>query len=329
MSQLDLTVACDFTDRTKTLFAGLIEPDGIDLNMLPVEIEEVAKRMAWHQEFDAAEMSMSNYILALSKGREDMIAIPVFPSRFFRHSCIWVNSDAGIDEPADLRGKKVGIPTYPMTAALWLRGILAEEYDVHPEELDWYYGGEEDSGRKTTIVFSVPDEVDLSPIGPGETLSQLLEERELDALFAARTPSTMDTRKVELLFENYKEVEMEYFQRTNFFPIMHTIVLDRDVYRENRWIARELLDAFTEAKDYGLNELGSTVELKASVPWLPKAVQETRELMGKDYWPYGVEPNRETLEKMTEYSYDQGLSERKVGVDELFAEPTYHDPTKI
>lgn len=323
MADTPVTVACDLNDRTRALADGTVRPTGVDLNFLPLQIEETFWRMLKHQEFDAAEMSMSSYMMTRGRGHPELVAIPVFPSRFFRHSCVFVNADAGIDEPADLSGKKVGVPEYQMTASLWVRGTLQHQYGVPPGEMHWYHGGEEDAGREEKLQLSLPDDVRLDELPEGRTLSGMLEAGDIDALVTARAPSSFGTDAVERLFPNFREVERDYYRKTGIFPIMHTVVLRQDVYDDHPWVAQELYKAFTAAKEHCLERIGDTGELQVALPWLEAELESTRDLMGWDYWPYGVEENRETLETMTQYSHEQGLTEERLDVDDLFAPNTY------
>jgi len=324
MSALSLTLACDLTDRTRALHDGTVTPKGIDLNFVPLSVEEVFWRMLRNQEFHVSEMSMSSFMLAADRGEPDFVAIPAFTSRYFRHSCIFVNTDAGIEEPADLVGKRVGVPEYQMTSPLWIRGILQHEYGVKPSDVQWFHGGEEEEGREEKLPLDLPDDVDLQYIPADDTLSDMLERGDLDAFATARAPSSFFTSpKVERLFPNFREVEAEYYRKTGHFPIMHTVVIRRDVYEENPWVAQELLKAFTEAKDVCLREIGDSSALRAALPWLHDELEQTRELMGEDYWPYGIEANRETLELMTQFSYEQGLSKERHDLEDLFAPETF------
>lgn len=325
MGELSLTLACDQNDRNQPLLDGSVRAEGIDLNVLSLPVEETFWRTLRHQEFDAAELSMSSYLMTLERDTPDLIAIPAFPSRFFRHSAIYVNTDAGIDEPSDLRGRRVGVPEYQITAALWIRGMLRDEHGVDPADVQWFQGGEEEGGREEKLELSLPGDIAIETIPSDQTLSRMLGSGDLDALVTARAPSTYGTPTVERLFPNYREVEREYYERTGHFPIMHTVVLRGAVYDEAPWVAQELLKAFTVAKDRSLERLHDTGELQVALPWLIDAVEETRELMGGDYWPYGVEANRDTLETMTRYSHEQGLTDERLSVDELFAPTTYDE----
>ena len=242
MSKLRLTMACSNYDRTRALFDGRVAVDGVDLNALDLAVEEIFFRMLRHHEFDVAEMSLSSYVLSLFSENPRLIAIPVFPSRFFRHSCIFVHAGSGIREPRDLIGKRVGVPEYQMTAGVWIRGALADHYGVPVSSVAYFRGGEETPGRPEKIAISLPPEIRVETIPEGHTLSTMLASGEIDAVYTARMPSTFadGSGKVRRLFENYQQVEQEYFARTKIFPIMHTIVIRRDVYERSPWVAQSL-----------------------------------------------------------------------------------------
>jgi 4,5-dihydroxyphthalate decarboxylase len=325
MGNPQLTLACHLNDRTQALADESIQPTGIDLNFLPLQVEETFWRMLKHQEFDAAEMSMSSYMMARDQGAPELVGIPVFPSRFFRHSCIFVNTDAGIDSPEDLAGKRVGVPEYQITASMMVRGALQHEYGVHPSDMIWYQGGEEDEDREEKLTFDPPEEVEIRGLPKKRTLSNMLREGDIDALVTARAPSSFESERVERLFPNFREVEREYYRKTGIFPIMHCVVLRRDIYEESPWMAQELFKAFKRAKQECLDRINDTSELVVALPWLQAELEETRELMGYDYWSYGIESNRHVLEEMTKYSYEQGLTREKLAVDDLFASETYDE----
>jgi len=324
MSKLRLTLACWDYDRTRALADGRVAVDGVDLNYLPLTIEETFFRMLRHGEFDAAEMSLSSYTLSLFRENPPFIAIPAFPSRFFRHSCIYVNERAGIKAPADLAGKRVGNPEYQMTAPVWIRGILSDEYGVPVTSPKYLSGGEEEPGRTEKLPLSLPPEIKHGSIPQDQTLARMLEAGEIDALYTARAPSTFRGGEgpVKRLFPDYAPVERAYYEKTKIFPIMHTVVIRRDVYEKNRWVAQALYKALIEAKRVAQEDLYQTAALKIMLPWLPAHVEETERAMGPDFWAYGVEPNRRTLETFLRYSFEQGLSKRRLAPEELFAPET-------
>ena len=324
MSRLRLSLACWNYDRTRALMDGSVQPDGIELTYLDLPVEETFFRMIRHREFDVAEMSLSSYAVSLFREPRPFVAIPVFPSRFFRHSCIYVNANAGIREPRDLVGKRVGTPEYQMTAPVWIRGILADHYGVPVDSVTYFTGGEEEPGRVEKQKLDLPARIRVQPIAASQTLARMLAEGEIDALHTARMPSTFRTGqgRVRRLFEDYKAVEQQYFRDTGIFPIMHTVVIRREVYEQNRWVAQALFKAFVEAQRRTYDDLDVTAALKSMLPWLTAHVEEARALMGDDYWSYGFARNRATLATFLRYHHEQGLSPRLLPPEELFAPET-------
>jgi 4,5-dihydroxyphthalate decarboxylase len=321
VSRLSLTLACWDYDRTRALTDGRVQVDGIDLTCLSLPVEETFFRMLRHQEFDIAEMSLSSYVLSLFRPEPPFIAIPVFPSRVFRHSSIYVNAASGVTEPAHLAGRRVGNPEYQMTANVWIRGILADEYAVPVNSVTYCTGGEEEAGRPEKLALELPPEIRLERIGPAQTLSAMLASGEIDALYTARTPSsfTAGDGRVRRLFPDFVPVERDYFRRTRIFPIMHTVVIRRALYERSPWIAQSLQKAFLAAQQVTYRDLRETAALKAMLPWLVAHIDETRREMGEDFWPYGYEANRETLTTFLRYSHEQGLAKRRLEPHELFA----------
>ena len=324
MPRLQLSLACWDYDRTRALADGSVRPEGIDLVYQNLFVEETFFRMLRNREFDAAEMSLSSYCVSLMQDEPAFIAIPVFPSRFFRHSCIFVSAKSGIREPKDLAGKKIGVPEYQMTAPVWIRGILQDEYGVDPASPEYWTGGEEEPGRDEKLKLDLPAKFRLRAIGPKQTLAQMIAEGELDAMHTARTPSTFAMRPgtVRRLFENYVEVEKAYYRKTKIFPIMHTVVVRRELYQANRWIALSLHKAFVQAQRRTYETLGTTMALTTMLPWQAAHVEEARRELGEDWWPYGFEPNRHVLETFLRYHHEQGLSKRRLKPEELFAPET-------
>jgi 4,5-dihydroxyphthalate decarboxylase len=327
MKKLPFAFACSPYDRMHALMDGTLVPEGMDFNFIPLVVEEIFWRQLRHQEFDASEMSFSSYMMTRSRGDDRFIAIPVFTSRFFRHSCVYINVHKGIAKPEDLKGKTVGVPEYQMTAALWLRGIFQHEYGVHPRDVHWRSGGEEVPGRVEKLKLELPPDVDYQLIPQDKTLSNMLDAGEIDALFTARAPSCFvkGSPNVKRLFANYWEVEQEYYMRTGIFPIMHAVALKRSVYEANPWIAMSLYKACVASKNLTLQSLQHTFALHATLPWLVWHVDQTRKVMGDDWWPYGIEKNRTTIEAMAQYSFEQGLSKRKMSIEELFAPETFDE----
>ena len=322
MTKLALTLGCWNYDRTRALQDGSVKPDGIELNFLDMPVEETFFRMVRFKEFDVAELSLSSYTVSLFRDPAPFIAIPVFPSRYFRHSSIFVSAKSNIREPKDLVGKKIGVPEYQMTAPVWIRGILSDHYGVPVDSVTYWTGGEEEPGRPEKQSIDVPGNIKISAIPHDKTLAQMLRDGEIDAFHTARKPSTYDGTTVRRLFENYREVERDYFRRTRIFPIMHTIAIRREVYEKNRWIAQSLYKAFAQSQQKTYTDLRETAALKAMIPWLSYDVEEARREMGDDYWPYGFEANRDTLATFLRYHHESGLSKRRLEPEELFAQET-------
>jgi 4,5-dihydroxyphthalate decarboxylase len=323
MSKLKLTFGCWNYDRTRAVMDGTVRPDGIELNSLDMPVEETFFRMLRYREFDVAEMSLSSYVVSLFKDPKPFVAIPVFPSRFFRHSSIYVSARSGIEQPQDLIGKRVGNPEYQMTAPVWIRGILSDHYGVPVDGVTYVTGGEEEPGRPEKLKLDLPPNIVVERIGERQTLARMLADGEIDALYTARKPSSFNgDGRVRRLFEDFVAVERAYYRATGLFPIMHTVAIRREVYEQNRWIAQSLFKAFVEAQRLTYQDLGETAALKAMLPWLHAHVEEARREMGDDFWPYGFDKNRNTLETFLRYHHEQGLSKRRLQPEDLFAPET-------
>jgi 4,5-dihydroxyphthalate decarboxylase len=330
MSKLRLTLACWDYDRARPLADGEVVPEGIDLNVLALPVEETFFRMLRHREFDAAEMSLSSYTVSLTRDNPAFIAIPVFPSRLFRHNGIFISTKSGIGAPKDLIGRRIGVPEYQLTAPVWQRGMLQDEYGVDPTSVEYFTGGEEEPGREEKVPLNLPAKFRVRAIPPGKTLSHMLAEGEIDAITAPRNPSTFVTRpdRVKRLFPNFIEDEKAYFRKTRIFPIMHTVVLRRDLYAANPWIAQSLTKAFFEAKRRAEDNLAIVAAIKTMLPWQIAYVEETRRELGDDWWPYGLEANRHVLDTFLRYHHEQGLSPKRFKPEDLFAPETF-DSFKI
>ena len=330
MPDIPLTLACGDYDRTRALHEGSIRPEGVSVTCLRLPVEEIFFRTARFAEFDAAEMSLSSYLLTLDdEARGRFVAIPVFPSRSFRHNGVYVHTDSGIKEPADLVGRRVGIPEYQLTALVWIRGILAEYHGVPVDSVRYRTGGLHQPGRVEKLGLDLPDSIDIAPVPPDRTLSYMLEHGEIDALYTPRVPRCFQdgAPTVRRLFEDPRETETAYFRQTGIFPIMHTVVLRRDVYEAHPWIATSLRKAFDEARLDALRDLEDTAALRHMLPWLYDDVRRTRDLMGEGYWTYGLDSaNTNTLETLTRYSHGQGLARRPFRATELFAPESLATP---
>lgn len=320
MPNLSLTLACGAYDRTEALRNGVVQPEGIDLTYLPIQSPpEIFARMIKHHAFDLAEMSSSVYLTRRARGDFPFLALPVFPSRLFRHGFIFVNTRAKIKTPKDLNGKRVGVPEYQQTAAVWIRGILKQEFAASWEKMHWFEGGVDVPRRKDELDYRPAGPVSLDFIPDGKTLGGMLESGELDALIGARKPACLGrSPHVQRLFPNYREVEREYYRKTGIFPIMHTLVVKESLYREKPWIAKSIYKAFVEAKELCLTKARFTGTMRYTLPWLLADLEEMDELFGPDPWPYGLEANRKTLETLIHFLVDQRFLEKPVTLEEMF-----------
>ena len=327
MPKLPLTFACGLYDRMQALYTGEAKPAGIDLNFIPIEVPRpLFDRMSGGQEFDVAEYSITEFAQRFASKQCPFVAIPVFPSRSFRHGFISIHRKAGITKPKDLEGKRVGVPLYAMTAAIFIRGLLQHEYDVDLSRVHWVQGAINSAGShgKPTVlplVRPVPIEINDS----GKSLSDLLEERLLDAIIGTSLPEAIrHNPDVGRLFPNFVELEKDYYRRTGIYPIMHLIAIKRDIYERYPFVASSLYDAFIESKRIALRKMFSSRALRYMTPWLMRDIDEIHEVFNGEPWPYGVEPNRRTLEAFLTYTHEQGIAHRPVTLDEVFPPSVQH-----
>ena len=322
MSRLHLTFACGDYDRTRALEDGSVRPDGIDLTYLRLPVEETFFRMLRHREFDVAEMSLSTYVATLDQTARPFVALPVFTSRMFRHGGIYINANAGIEMPSDLRGKRVGSPEFQLTACVWIRGILSEHHGVPVDSVAYHTGGQETPGR--IEKGKVDTGLEIRPIPAGATLSQMLANGEIDALYTPRVPSPFRDRdpRVTRLFDDVVAVEKEYFAATGIFPIMHVVVIRRDVYERHRWVAQSLYKACQTARDDAYARIYDSSALRFMEPWLIQHLEESKQLLGQDYWSYGLAENEKALDVFLRYHHEQGLSRKRYEPADLFAAET-------
>jgi 4,5-dihydroxyphthalate decarboxylase len=320
-TKLPLTLACENYDRTRALQTGDVAVEGASLTYLTLPVEETFFRMVSNQEFDVSELSLSTYVMTLRSDPSPFVAVPVFPSRAFRHSGIYVNVAAGIRKPEDLRGRKVGVPEYQVTAAVWIRGILAEHHHVPVDSVHYKTGGLHAPGRVEKVAFPSPEGVDISPIAQGRTLADMLVTGEIDALYSPRTPQPFTDRRPEVarLFQDSGAVERAYFTQTRIFPIMHVVAVRRAIYDAHPWVARSLQKAFERSRAMAMTGMDETASLRYMLPWLHDEVARTRAVMGEDYWSYGLEDNEATLRTFLGYAYEQGLADRLWDPADLFA----------
>jgi 4,5-dihydroxyphthalate decarboxylase len=321
MSDLRLTLACWDYDRTRALIDGRVRPAGIELDIKVLRPRQAFQRMLDDREFHVSELSLASYTALKGRGQCPYVAVPVALSKIFRHSCIYVRTGAGIKTPADLKGKRVGTSQYGSTALVFMRGMLQHDYGVAPSDLHWFMGGLNTVTEQPLIPLNLPNDVRLDFLPAGKTLEGMLAAGELDALLSIYIPSLFlqGSPCIARLFPNFKPVEQDYYRRTGIFPIMHTVVLRDDVHREHPWAARSVYQAFRAAKDLAVEGLYDSDALQLSLPWLLDHVEEARRAFGKDFWSYGLEPNRPTLAAIGRFVHEQGLSPRAVSADELFA----------
>ena len=321
---LHLTLGFSPNPRVQPLIDGTVKPQSIDLDFVTMSAGELFYRNLTYDEFDVSEMSFSSYLVSQFEAGPPFVAIPIFPSRSFRHSGIYIHTHAGIHEPQDLIGKRIGCAEYQLTANVWIRGILNDEHGVKPSSFLTLTGGLEEPGRIEKAGLSLPPNVQIEPIGPTKTLSEMLVSGEIDALFTPRAPSSFmrGNANVRRLFEDTGAAEREYYERTKIFPIMHLVAIRRKVYQENPWVAQSLFKGFVEAQRMAYQDLHETAALKVMLPWLMRHVADTESLMGQDFWPYGFEPNREAVSRLLRYHHEQGLSARQLTPEEIFTPET-------
>lgn len=324
MKKLPITIATWDYDRVRAIIDGRVPVEGCEVNYIVLPPEECFHRAYLLREFEVSEIGFSPYLIAYSREQCPYVALPVFLSRMFRHSAIYIRTDRGIRTPADLKGKTIGVVEYQMSAVMWPRGMLADDYGVQPTDVLWRQGGLDIPGRKDKFPLNLPAGFPLEPVPPGLTLSTMLADGRLDAVISARPPSCYGDghSPVARLFEDFESAEREYFQRTRIFPIMHALGVRNDINERYPWLAASLCKAYVEAKRLSTTDLFEVTALKIGLPWIVSHARKTAELMGEDFWAYGIDANRRTLEVMTRYSYEQGLAVRKLNVDELFARGT-------
>ena len=330
MVEVPITIACGNYDRTRALRDGRVKVEGCAVTYLPLYPEEIFFRAFRYQEFDVSELSFSSYIRTVAAGTSAYIGIPAFVSRLFRHSGMYVRANTGIHAPADLRGKRIGVPEYQITAVVWMRGIMQHEYGVLPTEIHWRSGGQEEPGRDERTPLKPIPGLDLKPIGKDQTLVGMLHDGELDALFTARAPSSFlrGEAHIKRLFPNTREAEQAYYKKTGMFPLMHLVGIRKTLVEKYPWLPSSVYKAFCEAKALAIIDLTDVNALMVTLPWLIPETEATIALMGKDFWAYGIGENMREIMALTQYAYEQGLIDRKVSVEELF-HPSMFEISKV
>lgn len=325
MSKLRLSVAMGDYDRTRPLVDGRVQIDGVDPVFMLLNPEEMFFRSMRSQDFDVTELSFSSYLVKLSRGESPYVAVPVFLSRAFRHTSIYVRKDR-IARPEDLRGKRVGVPEYQLTANVWARAILSDDFGVQPSEITWVRGGIDTPGRPEKVKLELPADIRLEAAPAGTTISELLDRGDIDGFIGPRPPSRAvlnRNKNIGWLFDDPTAAAKDYYGRTGIFPIMHVAAIRKEIADQNPWLPGALLKAFTQAKVAALDLLSDTSATKVTLPFVEEQLKSARETMGDDYWSYGVAAARKTIEAFVKHHHAQGLSSRLVDVDELFHPATY------
>ncbi|MEE8438624.1 MAG: ABC transporter substrate-binding protein [Micropepsaceae bacterium] len=319
MSNLQLTVAMPDYDHTRDLALGRVVPEGIDLTCLILPVEEIFYRFLIHREWDASEISLAKYCSMRASGDDSLIGLPIFPARIFRQSSLFVRRDGPIKEMGDVKGKRIGLPEWAQSAAVYSRGFLVEQYGVDLTTIEWVQAGTNEPGRKEKAKLNLPDGIKLTRIME-RSLNEMLLSGEIDGMFSARPPSAYSSgdSNVRRLYENFIDIESEYFSRTGIFPIMHAFAVRKEILEKNPWVARNLFNAFNEAKNRSIaRAMDGTVPM-FPIPWCFEHARAGKELLGEDYFPYGVEPNRKTLEAFLRWAFEQGVCSRHLKVEDIF-----------
>lgn len=319
MAKLQLSVAIGDYDRMRPLVDGTVQIDAVDPQYMLLEPEEIFFRAFRHADFDICELSMSSYSVKTADGSCPYIAVPVFPSRAFRHTSIYVRTDR-IREPADLKGKRIGVPEYQLTANVWARMVLEEDFGVRPSDVTWVRGGYEHKGRVEKINLNLPPDVRLENIGPDDTISGLLASGDIDALIGPRAPSCFDRGHphVGYLFPDPQAAAREWYTRTRMFPIMHLLGIRKTLAEKHPWLPAAVMKAFSAAKDIAVSKLADTSATKVTLPFVEEHIRDVRQLMGDDFWSYGLDANRHVLERFLQRHHAEGLSSRLLRPEELF-----------
>jgi 4,5-dihydroxyphthalate decarboxylase len=321
VSKLNVSVAVGDYDRTRPLVDGSVQIDGVDPTILLLSPEEMFFRAFRHEDFDVCELSLSSFAVRTANRDCPYIGIPVFPSRAFRHTSIVVRTDRDINAPADLKGRRIGMPEYQLTACVWARALLSDEYGVKPSDITWVRGGMEDAGRIEKLELNLPSDVCLEDAPHDRTLNQMLEDGDIDGIIGPRLPSCFvrGDPNVAWIFADPTATAADYYERHKIFPIMHLLGIRKALAEAHPWLPATLYKAFEQAKSVALAKLRDTSATKVTLPFVEEQLQRARHIMGEDFWPYGLnDDNRHTLETFLRHHHEQGLSQRQVEVEELF-----------
>jgi len=319
---LELSLACQDIDRTRPLIDGRVAVEGCRLNVLTARPEEIFQRAFRHQEFDISELSLATHLITAARGNSPYIAVPAFVSRAFRHSAIYVRKDTGMDQPAALRGRAVGVPDFQQTAGVWARGLLADEYGLDRRDILWRTGGLDQAARAMRVPLDLKGDLRIEPIGPDQTLSQMLEDGEIDAVITPRPPKGFGHNGVVRMFPDSRPVEEAYYQKTHLFPIMHVVGIRRAVVEQHPWLPVNVYAAFRQARTIAMDELTRVDSSAVAHPWIAEEITRLKAVLGEDYWPYGIDQNRNELDALMRYAQADGLIPAPVALDQLFAATT-------
>jgi 4,5-dihydroxyphthalate decarboxylase len=321
MNEVPLTLAISPYDHVEDLVAGRIVPDGIKLTCLTLPVEEIFFRFLKYREWDVSELSLAKYASLVSQGDNSLTALPVFPSRIFRHSSVYVRRDGPVRSPQDLAGKRIGLPEWAQTAAVYSRGFMMHQYGIDLAGIDWVQAGVNEPGRAEKVALNLPAGIRITSL-PAGTLSRMLVKGEVDAVLSAHPPDCFESGhpNVTRLFEDYMTVEADYYRKTGIFPIMHVVAVKHTLVKAQPWIAMSLLKAFEEAKRRSVARALEITAPRFPIPWCFEHARRAQQLFGSDYWPYGVEANRTTLEAFLQYAYEQGVCHRQLTPSDLFPE---------
>jgi 4,5-dihydroxyphthalate decarboxylase len=319
LPDIQLTLAISYYDHMSDLLRGRVRAEGISLNTIQLQVEEIFFRMIQFSEWDLAEFAFGKYTSLVAAGDPPFRAIPVFPSRVFRQSAIYVGARLGLRDPKELAGRRVGIPEWAQTAGIYARGYLQHHCGVRLQDIHWVQAGVNEPGRKEKVNLSLPAGVSIEPVRD-RSLSDMLAVGDLDAVISAREPDAFvkGDPRVARLWPDSRPLEEAYYRETGVFPIMHVIAIKAAVLDRYPWVAMNLFKAFEESKANTLRHLGRATTSRLPFAWAFNAVADAQRIFGEDCWPYGIEPNRRTLEAFLQYSFEQGVTTRKLKVEELF-----------
>jgi 4,5-dihydroxyphthalate decarboxylase len=316
---LRLSLAIGEYDHVRDLLDGTVTIGGVDLTVLRLPIEEIFYRSTFHHEFDVSEMSFAKIVALASQDDTSFVALPVFPSRVFRHSSIYVRSDSGLTDPRQLAGKRVGVPEWAQTAAVYSRGLIAHDYGVDLASIHWHQAGVNQPGRREKVKLKLPPGLTLTVVSDS-SLSQMLLDGALDAVLSARPPAPLlaGDPRIRRLFDDPRSVEEAYFRDTGIFPIMHVVAMRRTLYERHPWLAMNLYKAFEEAKRRSVERASDITASFYPLPWTGDLVRSAQSLFGADIWPYGIDANRVTLDAFLRYAFEQGVCHRRLTPEALF-----------